>query len=314
MTLAPTPAAIAGVPYTINFSGSEVPGANYGITGWTIRWGDGTTTTLPGNATSAIHTYTIPGTDTIAISAADPYFPATSVSRALTVNVGTESCSAGGPYTITAGAGLTLTATAYGSPTAFNWDLSGKETFTDATATTTSSTDGIASSQITISWAQLQKLGIDEGTYSDVRVQVVYAGGVTATSAPTTLVVKPTPPTATFTGTDAVLGGTSTVSFTDPFDPSAAQTKAGFTYSYDFENNGTFEIIDTSSPTEPVPANLLAQPGSFIVHGRITASDDTFTDYDTTIHVADVAPTVTVGSDQYDRRGHSLRVERCHVQ
>ena len=138
VTLAPTPAAIAGVPYTINFSGSEVPGANHGITGWTIRWGDGTTTTLPGNATSAIHTYTNPGTDTIAISAADPYFPATSVSRALTVNVGTESCSAGGPYTITAGAGLTLTATAYGSPTAFNWDLSGKETFTDATATTTS--------------------------------------------------------------------------------------------------------------------------------------------------------------------------------
>ena len=131
-----------------------------------------------------------------------------------------------------------------------------------------------------------------------MRVQVVYAGGVTATSAPTTLVVKPTPPTATFTGTDAVLGGTSTVSFTDPFDPSAAQTKAGFTYSYDFENNGTFEIIDTSSPTEPVPANLLAQPGSFTVHGRITASDDTFTDYDTTIHVADVAPTVTVGSDR----------------
>jgi hypothetical protein len=303
VTVSPAPTATAGVPYTINFSGQEVAGVNYGITGWTINWGDGTPgnpdiTTLPGDATSATHTFTTPGSDTVSVTEADPYFPATSVSQAVAVSVGAQSINAGGPYAIAAGNGLTLTATAYGTPTAFNWDLGGKGTFTDATTTTISTVGGISTGQVTLSWAQLESLGIDEGTYADVRVEAVYAGGPTAISAPTTLVIQPTAPTTTFTGTSAVLGGTSTVSFTNPFDPSAAQTHDGFTYSYDFYDNGTFEIAGSTSPTAAVPADLLAQPGSFIVHGRITAADGTYTDYDTTITVSDAAPTVTVGPNQ----------------
>jgi len=290
--------ATAGVPYTINFSGQEVAGANYGITGWVINWGDGNTSTLPREATSATHTYTTTGSDTIEVTAADPYFAATTVQQSVTVSLGAQSASAGGPYTISTGSSLVLTATAIGSPTAFNWDINGDGNFSDASGTTTSAAGGYSTSQVVVSWAQLQALGIDEGTFSDVRVKAVYGDNSSATSAPTTLVINPTPPTATFAGTDTALGGSSTVSFTSPFDPSAAQTNAGFTYSYDFSNNGVFEIADSRSASAPVPAALLAQPGSFVVHGRITAQDGTYTDYDTTIHVADVAPAVTVESNQ----------------
>ena len=284
------------MPYTISFSGQEVPGANYAITGWTIQWGDGTTSTLPSDATSATHVYTTDGNDTITATAADPYFLATTITQPVAVSFGTQSVSAGGPYTISTGASLVLTGTAAGTPSGFCWFANGQ--LLTVTGQTTSSGNGSTTDQATVSWAVLQALGVDEGTTGAITVAATYADGSSATSAPATLTVNPTPPTATFTGTNALLGGTSTVSFTNPFDPSAKETAAGFTYSYDFSNNGTFAIAGSTSPTATVPANLLAQPGSFVVHGRITAQDGQFTDYYTTIHVAEVAPTVSVGPGQ----------------
>ena len=372
LTLTATSPATAGVPYTIDFSGTEVPGAGYGITGWTINWGDGTTSPLPSTATSATHTYTTVASDTIVATASDPYYldsvtvlsgtlsassatvtglpntaffypgepvsgtgipagttilaiestsslilsknattggssslsftsTATSTSQSITVSPGAGSISAGGPYTISTGDSLTLTATAADNlaATAFEWDLFGQGNFVTLAGGTASfdATTGFTTYQVTQTWAQLQALGIDEGTYNDVRVEVAYAGS-TPISTPTTLVVNPTPPTATFTGTNTTLGGSSSVSFSNQADQSASQQADGFTYSYDFYNNGMFEIAGSSSPTAAVPAILLAQPGSFVVHGRITAQDGTYSDYYTTIAVTDVAPTVTVEPDQ----------------
>src|SRR5262249_40276350 len=79
-------------------------------------------------------------------------------------------------------------------------------------------------------------------------------------------------PTATFGNGGAVPeGGTGTVSFTNAFDPSAADTAAGFTYSYDFNNDGTFEITASSSSSATVPAAFLADgPATLTVKGRIT--------------------------------------------
>ncbi len=147
-----------------------------------------------------------------------------------------------------------------------------------------------------MTWAQLQTLGIDEGTYSDVSVQVTYADNVSATSAPTSLTVDLTAPTAALTATNAVLGGTSKVSFTNRFDPSAAETKAGFTYSFSFPDGSS--IVGSPNPCAAVPADLLAQPGSFVVDGQISAHDGQFTDDQTTIKVADVAPTVSAEPKQ----------------
>ena len=312
LSVPPEGTAIAGVPYTLTFSGQEVAGANYSITGWTINWGDGTPsdpdiTTLPSDATSATHTFTSAGKPTISVTASDNYFAATTATQSLTVSVGPQSVGAGGPYTIATGDSLTLTATAAGnlSASSFQWEL-GNVGLPDGTATFNSSS-GYTTDQVTQTWADLQGLGIDETKANspyNVTVSVAYPASTSSASttvtASTTLTVNATPPTATFTGTNAplALGGTSTVSFTSPFDPSAAETAAGFTYSYDFSDNGTFAIAGSTSPTAAVPANFLAQPGSFVVHGRITAQDGQFTDYYTTIHVADVAPSVSVGPGQ----------------
>jgi len=288
--------ATAGVPYSISFSGQEVPGANYGITGWTITWGDGTTSTLPSDATSATHTYTTAANTTISLTAMDPYFPATTVSVPIKVSVGPQSVNAGGPsYAIGTGDSLVLTGTAAGAPSGFLWFYNGDPL--TVTGQTTSAGTGSTTDQVTVPWNALQALGVDEESTGAITVTADYAGGISATSAPATLTVNPTPPTAMFAGT-ATLGGTGTVSFTNPFDWSAAQKAAGVTYSFDFYDNGTFEIAGSTIPSAALPASLAAQPGSFVVHGRITAQDRQFTDYYTTINVADVAPTVSAGPDQ----------------
>ena len=57
------------------------------------------------------------------------------------------------------------------------------------------------------------------------------------------------PPAATFSnGGPAMEGGTATVSFANPFDPSATDTAAGFTYSFDFDNDRTFEVTGMRLP------------------------------------------------------------------
>ncbi len=64
---------------------------------------------------------------------------------------------------------------------------------------------------------------------------------------------------------------------------SAADMQAGFTYSYDFDNDGFFEIASSPTATAVVPASDLAGGGSHTIHGRITDKDGGFTDYRVTI-------------------------------
>jgi fibronectin-binding autotransporter adhesin len=92
-----------------------------------------------------------------------------------------------------------------------------------------------------------------------------------------------------------VEGSSAVVTFTGQSDPSVADVSAGFTYSYDFDNDGDFEIVDSADATAAVPAELTADGlGSFTVHGRITDKDGGFTDYTTTVNVTNVAPTVSI--------------------
>src|SRR5262245_35168315 len=107
------------------------------------------------------------------------------------------------------------------------------------------------------------------------------------------LAVNNVAPTATLSNNGPVgEGSTATVSFSNQFDPSTADTAAGFTYSYDFDNNGSFETPGGASAT--VPASLLADgPGTRTIGGRIADKDGGFTDYTTTITINNVAPTAT---------------------
>ncbi|HXG09859.1 MAG TPA: LamG-like jellyroll fold domain-containing protein [Gemmataceae bacterium] len=119
-------------------------------------------------------------------------------------------------------------------------------------------------------------------------------GGFTDYTA--TILVQNVAPAAVFASSSAVdEGSTATVFFTDPFDPSAGDTQAGFSYSYDFDNDGLFEIAGSSSPSAVVPANYLADgPATRTVRGRIEDRDGGFTDYTATITVNNVAPAAAI--------------------
>src|SRR5262249_54878651 len=89
-------------------------------------------------------------------------------------------------------------------------------------------------------------------------------------------------------------GGTATVSLASAFDPSAADTAAGFRYSYDFDNDGAFEVTASASASAIVPASFLDDgSGSRVVRGRIADKDGGFTDYTVTITLTNVAPTAS---------------------
>jgi uncharacterized delta-60 repeat protein len=107
------------------------------------------------------------------------------------------------------------------------------------------------------------------------------------------VVVYNLPPTATFSGSGSVSEGASgNVLFFNQYDPSSVDTSAGFTYSYDFGDTGTFEITGSTSPSATVPPSYLSTPGTVTVRGRISDKDGGYTDYTHQITVTNVAPTV----------------------
>ena len=81
---------------------------------------------------------------------------------------------------------------------------------------------------------------------------------------------------------------------------------AGFRYSYDFDNNGTFEVGNgtyaggSASATATVPASFLDDgPSVRVARLRITDKDNGSTDFLTSITVNNVAPTGGVTGDTF---------------
>src|SRR5439155_10438686 len=94
-----------------------------------------------------------------------------------------------------------------------------------------------------------------------------------------------------------------TVSFSNIID-SPGDLAAGFTYSYDFDNNGTFVITNSTSSSVAIPAQYLKDgPGTATIHARITDRDGGFRDYTTAVSQTNVPPSIvaipdkTVGMD-----------------
>jgi PKD repeat protein len=90
-------------------------------------------------------------------------------------------------------------------------------------------------------------------------------------------------PTATLGNNGPVSEGSPvTISFSGQADPSTADTAAGFRYSYDWNNDGTFDIVDTSSLSQ---THTFSAAGTHVVTGRIKDKDGGFTDLRTTVVV-----------------------------
>lgn len=127
-----------------------------------------------------------------------------------------------------------------------------------------------------------------------IHVDILDEDGYHADSGTLGIVVTNVAPTATFSGSNTVNeGSTGVVTFFGQSDVSPVDQSAGFHYSYDFDNNGSFEITGTTSTTATVPASFLADgPGSRTVRGRIIDKDGGFSDYTKTITINNVLPVV----------------------
>jgi hypothetical protein len=101
------------------------------------------------------------------------------------------------------------------------------------------------------------------------------------------------PPTADISNSGPTdEGSATTVSLTNPFDPSSDDTSAGFRYAFSCDGGSlpdTYAAADPSSST----SCTFHDDGAYSVSARIFDKDDGYADYSTTIHVNDVAPTIT---------------------
>jgi hypothetical protein len=196
---------------------------------------------------------------------------------------------AGGPYSIQEGASLNLDASASsdpeGDPLTYSWDVNGDGVFGDATGV-----------KPTLTWAQLQALGIDDGpTTWNVKVRVSDGFNPPVTSAAATLSLSNTAPTAALSNNGPVDEGSPvTISFSSQADPSSADTAAGFHYSYALSPAGLANSYASATDGTSESFSFDDGPSSPTVYARIFDKDDGYNDYNTVVTVNNAPPTANV--------------------
>ncbi len=147
----------------------------------------------------------------------------------------------------------------------------------------------LATGSTTASAAASQRFAFDDsGTYTVYGRVVDKDGGFTDYTI--FLAVRNIAPTAVF-GDDGAIdeGGSVTVLFTNPADPSSADTAAGFRYSFAL----TPADLVTSYPAAGAVASqhfTFDRTGTYTVYGRIFDKDGGFTDFSMTVTVPDLPP------------------------
>ncbi len=123
--------------------------------------------------------------------------------------------------------------------------------------------------------------------HSGTAVVEVYDGEFTNIST-SMVTVNNVAPTADLTNNGPVDEGSPvTISFINQYDPGTSDT---FTYSFDLDNDGTYDIIDQ---IDPFVSYTWYDNGINTVKGMIKDNDGGYTEYTTEITVNNVAPTIT---------------------
>jgi hypothetical protein len=120
-------------------------------------------------------------------------------------------------------------------------------------------------------------------------------------------------PTANFPATRTVNeGSSSTFNFTTQFDPSGADTTAGFHYAYSCMGAALGSTPYASSGTSDsvtCPASDFDDgPGSQTVRARIIDKDDGYTEYTTAVTIQNVAPSATFNAPSSVDEGSSIAI------
>ncbi len=274
----------AGTPIEVSFSAADPSDADV-ITNWAIDWNDGGGAQDLGIAfSSAQHTYLTTGSVTITVYATNKN-GTFSTTHTLSITGATPTAEAA---TIAEGETLSLIVTAPGADSVrvlYNGTVVGT---------------GASGSEIQIDWVTLDAQGInDEGTYTLVLEAVYDTTTITGTSS---LTVTNAAPTATFTGSMVNEGQAATATFSNLVEPSSVDRSSNFKFEVDWDNDGTIDqTVTRTVPTTgsdavvfTLPNTIKLDAGAHVVRGVITDADGGSTVVYTTIHVNEVAPTLTL--------------------
>lgn len=167
---------------------------------------------------------------------------------------------AGGPYTVAEGESLTLDGSASSPGATYEWDINGDGVYGDASGPSP-----------TLSWADLEALGIDDGpSSSDVTVEVS-SGTATLDSSVATLTVTNTAPTSVITGSLAATVGRPFTVKVGALDPSSADLAADFTYTVDWGDGSPVETV--VGPADPPVTHTYTTAGTLAASFTATDKD-----------------------------------------
>jgi hypothetical protein len=206
---------------------------------------------------------------------------------------GSVSSDAGGPYDVNEGGSVQLSGSGTGNGITFTWDLDGDDNFGE-TGAGAANGDEVGQNPV------FSAANLDGPLSLTVSLRVTNEQGQSADSDATVSVHNVAPIGRLFNNGPVDEGKPAVVRFGDQFDPSMADTTAGFHFAFDTNNDGVFDIGDgtyagsgTSASTLIRGRLLMDGPGSRVVKARIIDKDGDFTDRTTTIVIKNVKPVVT---------------------
>ncbi len=166
---------------------------------------------------------------------------------------------AGGPYTVAEGASLTLDGSGSSPGATYGWDLDGDGGFDDAL--------GLSP---TLTWAQLEALGIDDGP-SDHPGALRVTSGLVTQDASSRLTVENTAPASVVTGDLTATVGVPFTVKVGAEDPSSADMAAQFTYTVDWGDGSPTLTVD--GPADPPVTHTYTTAGDFNASFTTTDKD-----------------------------------------
>ena len=185
--------------------------------------------------------------------------------------------SAGSGYTISEGQGLTLQATANGLESAvFSWDINGDGQFDDARGM-----------YVVLNPQQMIALGLGDSKATPINVRVRVSDGINPfIEAKTTLTINNIAPVAHFLSPPRIRVGIGpALTLQSVSDPSRTDGQAGFRYSFDFDNDGKFDLgngqtYSGSSVLSNIqaPRGLFRQLGPRTIRIRVFDKDNGYSD------------------------------------
>ncbi len=118
-------------------------------------------------------------------------------------------------------------------------------------------------------------------------------------------------PTASMSGPAAATEGGSglSLSFSGQADLAAGnQSTIAYYYSYDFNNDGVFEVLNSASASAAIPGSYFDGPGTQLMLGRVADAYGGFAQFTANITVASVAPTATISNNGPVNEGSAVTV------